>query len=240
MEDDSGPVLAAIRAAFGTSTRLSGLAPDLVVTDPDGWHRAADLTGAGIGLLAAAGQRHWPGPPHVAAALSWKAYSSWLAVPVAFTWVAAHRVARVAASDVLVRFDARPAPICLGLSRAGLESGPPADEATLRRVLLDEHVDPLLDAVQRTVRLSRRLLLGSLAAGIAHATRHAVRVVPGASPDAVGTLLAALGVDQLVEWAADPVGQITVRRRTCCLAFTLPEPRFCTDCCYSAPQRARV
>ncbi|MCM4076288.1 hypothetical protein LXN57_01775 [Actinoplanes sp. TRM88002] len=267
------PVLAAIRGAFGTSTRLPGLASDLVVADPAGW-TAAD---GDVEPLLAAARRHWHAQPHVAAALMWKAYSYWLAVPVAFSWVAARRVPRVAASDVLIRLDAPQAPIRLGLRTAvpaavlasdplasgplasgplasgplvsgPLVSGPAvsvvADEAALleqvRRVLLGEHVEPLIDAVQRVVRVGRRPLLGSLAANLAHATRHAVRAVPGASAREVGTLLDGLGLDSLVEWAADPAGLVTVRRRTCCLAFTLPQPRLCTDCCFSPEQRARA
>ena len=267
MEDDAVPVLAAIRGAFGTSTRLPGLASDLVVADPVGW-TAAD---GDVEPLLAAARRHWPAPPHVAAALMWKAYSYWLALPVAFSWVAARRVPRVAASDVLIQLDSPQAPIRLGLRTAipaavlasdpllshppasALLSHPPvsppvagpavsvvADEAALleevRRVLVGEHVEPLIEAVQRVVRVGRRPLLGSLAANLAHATRHAVRAVPGASAREVGTLLAGLGLDGLVEWSADPAGLVTVRRRTCCLAFTLPQPRLCTDCCFSPEQ----
>nr|WP_308128931.1 (2Fe-2S)-binding protein [Actinoplanes polyasparticus] len=258
MEDDAAPVLAAIRGAFGTSTRLPGLASDLVVADPAGW-TAAD---GDVEPLLAAARRHWHAQPHVAAALMWKAYSYWLAVPVAFSWVAARRVPRVAASDVLIRLDAQQAPIRLGLRTAvpaavlasdPLASGPlvpgpavsvVADEAALleevRRVLLDEHAEPLIEAVQRVVRVGRRPLLGSLASNLAHATRHAVRAVPGASAREVGTLLDGLGLDSLVEWTADPAGLVTVRRRTCCLAFTLPQPRLCTDCCFSPEKMARA
>ncbi|MCO8277309.1 hypothetical protein M1L60_42705 [Actinoplanes sp. TRM 88003] len=247
MEDEAGPVLAAIRGAFGTSTRLAGLAPDLVVRDPSGWAEPdADL------LLPAA-ERHWPAQPHVAAALMWKAYSYWLAVPAAFSWVAARRVPRLTTADVLIQLDSPQGPIRLGLRSAVPAAVLPSDPlagpgvrvaadddallAELRRVLLDEHAEPLLAAVQRKVRIGRRPLLGSLAANIAHAARHAARAVPGASTREVGTLLAALGLDDLVEWTADPAGAVTVTRRTCCLAFTLPQPRWCSDCCCPPPVR---
>jgi hypothetical protein len=246
VDENAGPVLAAIRGAFGT-TRLAGLAPGLVVTDPAGWQPAD----GDVGLLLEAAKRHWPAPPHVAAALLWKAYSYWLSLPVAFSWVAARRVPRVAAADVLIRLDS--GPVRLGLRSATpaavLASDPLAgpgisvvpDETALlgevRRVLVAEHVQPLLAALQREVRVGRRPMLGSLAAGIAHAARHAVRAVPGASAREVGTLLGALGLESLVEWSADPTGLVTVRRRTCCLAFTLPEPRICTDCCFTPVQK---
>ncbi|WP_250005552.1 (2Fe-2S)-binding protein [Actinoplanes sp. M2I2] len=254
MEDVAGPALAAIRAAFGTSTGLPGLASDLVVTDPDGWVPASTLADDPAGLLAA-GQRRWSAPPHVSAALVWKSYSYWLALPVAFGWVAARRVPHVTAAEVLVRFDAPRTSARLGLhpgtpvsvlpSDPLAASGNPAisvvpDEAallgTLRRVLLDEHVDPLLAAVQRSVRLSRRLLLGSLAANIAHGARHAAGAVGASAPEAIATLIAALDLGALVEWTPGAAGRVAVHRQTCCLAFTLPEPRFCSDCCYRPPQ----
>ncbi|MGK5683150.1 hypothetical protein [Actinoplanes sp. URMC 104] len=245
MEDFAAPALAALRAGFGTREALAGLAPGLVVPDPRGWIPADLLAADDTGLLLAAAQRRWRTRPHVAAALMWKAYSYWLSVPAAFSWVAARRVPHLSAGQVLVRLDSV-APVRLGL-RPGigvsvLPDDPLArdpaphvevvpDEAalltSLRRVLLDEHVTPVLDAFRGAVRISRRPLLGSLAAGVAHATRHAVRSVPGASPSAVGTLLGALDLADLVEVTA---GQ--VRRRTCCLAITLPQPRICTDCCY--------
>ncbi|GAB2604309.1 hypothetical protein GCM10027087_51510 [Paractinoplanes abujensis] len=217
-------LLAAIGRAFGTST-LAGLAPGLVVPDPDGWIPATDLTGADITLLVTAARRRWDARPHVAAALMWKAYSYWLSLPAAFGWVVARRVPHLTAAQVLVRLDAPDAPV-----RIGLRPGIPFthdDPSALRRVLLDEHVTPLLDAFQREVRIARRPLLGSLSAGLAHATRHAVRAVPGASTDDIDTLLKALDLQDLIEWEHG-----RLRRRTCCLAFTLPEPRICSDCCY--------
>ncbi|MBM2614542.1 hypothetical protein JIG36_03110 [Actinoplanes sp. LDG1-06] len=218
-------LLAAVRGAFGTST-LPGLAPGLVVSDPEGWIPATALAGEDSGLLLAAARRRWDARPHVAAALMWKAYSYWLCLPAAFGWVASRQVPHVTAAQVLVRLDAPDAPIRLGL-RPGTPSDP-ADPATLRRVLLDEHVTPLLDALQREVRIARRPLLGSLSASLAHAARHAVRAVPDASAQAIDTLLKAVDVQDLIEW--DDNGRL--RRRTCCLAFTLPEPRICSDCCY--------
>jgi ferric iron reductase protein FhuF len=42
-------------------------------------------------------------------------------------------------------------------------------------------------------------------------------------------VLAALGVARLVDLSPDG----RVRRRTCCLAFALPEPKVCDGCCIS-------
>ncbi|WP_127502597.1 hypothetical protein [Actinoplanes solisilvae] len=217
-------VLAAVKAAYGT-TALPGLASGLVVRELDGWTRASELDPR---RLVDAAQRRWEAPPHVAVALLWRAYALWLSVPAAFGWVAARRVPLLGGGDVLVRLDAPIAPVRLGLRSSELV---PASPAVLRRTLLDEHVLPVLDGLQSVVRISRRILLGSLAAGVAHAARHAVRVVPGTSTSEIGTLLAVLGLDDLLDWSADEAGLVSIRRRTCCLAFMLPQPRFCGDCC---------
>jgi hypothetical protein len=241
------PILAAIAAGYGTSTRVPGLAADLLVTDLDGWFAAADLPGDDLEILLTAARRRWVvAQPHVSAALIWKAYSYWLSVPAVFGWVAARRVPHLGAEHVLVRFDDHYAPVRVGL-RADVPvsvlpddplagAGEPrvsvvADEdallGTMRRTLLDEHVTPLLDAVQGAARISRRLLLGSLSSGIAHAA-HRAAVVSGAPPEEVtGRVLRTFDVAGLVEWDAE-----RVRRRTCCLAFTIPNQRFCGDCCY--------
>jgi ferric iron reductase protein FhuF len=103
--------------------------------------------------------------------------------------------------------------------------------ARLRRTLLDEHVGPLLDAVLGSVRISRRLLLGSVASGIVHATRHATTAVGAPAAASRAELLTALGLADLV----DASGEGPVYRRTCCLLFTLPGTRFCGDCSYRRP-----
>lgn len=222
-------LLAALRRAYGTSS-LPGLEPGLIVHNQHGWTPATALTGDDVGSLLTAARNRWDARPHVAAALMWKAYSYWLSLPAAFGWVATRRVLHVTADQVLVRFDTPDAPVRLGL-RPDIPFTV-GDPLTLRSVLLDGHVTPLLDAFQREIRINRRPLLGSLSAGLAHATRHAVRAVPGASTTDIDILLKALDLQDLIEWRGGHL-----RRRTCCLAFTLPEPRICTDCCYR-PQAA--
>ena len=239
-----GDLAAAIRTGYGTSTQLPGLAADLVVTDPDGWLAAGTFTGEGVDVLLAAARRRWTAPPHVAAALVFKAYTYWLAVPAVFGWVTARRVPDVSAAQVLVRLDAPYAPVRLGLRPGGGTTVLPADPlagepavtvaadeaallAALRRTLLDEHVDPVLDALRARARIGRRQLLGSLASGVAHAARRA-----DASAEETSLLLSTLGVAGLVDRGTDADGRATIRRRTCCLLFTLPERKFCGDCCY--------
>ncbi|HKS98023.1 MAG TPA: hypothetical protein VJT31_00710 [Rugosimonospora sp.] len=111
--------------------------------------------------------------------------------------------------------------------------------AQLRTSLLDEHVTPLLDELTSEVRLGRRALLGSLAAGVCHALVGTASLWSGtgmaSTATTVSTVLGALGVSDLVELGP----QLTVQRRTCCLAFRLPEPKICYGCCISGTRQER-
>ena len=245
------PVTAALRAMFGTSTELPGLAPDLLIHDPAGWVPTARLAGPQLTTLLASAQRRWQAQPHAAAALAWKAYTYWLALPAVLGWASARRVPLLTAQDVLMHFeDPRPL-VTIGLHRditvAVLPSDPlalsglpqvrvVADEAALleelRRSLLQEHLTPLLDAIHGEVRLGTRTLLGSLASGVAYAVLRSADVLPGSSAQTIDTLLTALDVADLIELVpGGQGGRLTVQRKTCCLAFTLPSPKVCQGCC---------
>lgn len=244
------PVTAALRAIFGTSTELPGLAPDLLVRDTTGWMPTAELAGPHLTTLLNSARLRWQAQPAAAAALAWKAYTYWVALPAVLGWASARRVPLLTADDVLMHFGDDRALLTVGLRHditvAVLPSDPlafgrlpnvrvVADEAALlaelRRSLLDEHLDPLLDALRTSVRLGRRTLLGSLASGVAHAVLRSADALPGSSTDTIDTLLAALGVADLVEVVPDEAGRPIVQRRTCCLAFTLPNPKICQGCC---------
>jgi hypothetical protein len=244
------PVTAALRAAFGTDV-LPGLAPGLLVTDDSGWAPAGTLTtDPGLGDLLDAAIRRWEAPPATAAALVWKAYTYWLALPAVLGWAVARRVPLVSADQVLVRRGGQQSPPVLGLRGsvpvAVLPSDPlasaglprvrvVADESALlgafRRSLLDAHAAPLLAALRDRVRLGARPLLGSLAAGVAYGVLLGRGRLLDPPERAVGALLGALGVDDLVELVPGADGRPMVQRRTCCLAFTLPTPKICAGCC---------
>ena len=102
--------------------------------------------------------------------------------------------------------------------------------ALLRASLLDDHLEPLIDQVRRRVNLGRHALLGSVASGIAHGLSRSADVLPGPTLEIAHRLLGALDLDGLVDLAPAAAG-LAVHRRTCCLAFTLPTPKVCTDCC---------
>ncbi len=244
------PITETLRAMFGTSTQLPGLAPDLVVPDTAGWIPTAELATSRLDTLLDSARRRWNAQPHAAAALAWKAYTYWLALPAVLGWASARRVPLLTATDVLMHFrDPRPLvtlgmrediPVAVLASDPIALSGLPqvrvvADEtallAMLRRSLLDEHLTPLLDAIHGKVRLGQRTLLGSLASGVAYAVLRSADVLPGSSARTIETLLTALDVEDLIELRPGPQGRLDVQRKTCCLAFTLPQPKICNGCC---------
>jgi hypothetical protein len=244
------PVTAMLRAMFGTSTQLPGLAPDLLVPDLSGWMPAADLAGDQLDTLLDSARRRWDAQPHAAAALAWKAYTYWLTLPAVLGWAAARRVPLLTAQDVVMHFrDPRPL-VTLGMRPqikvAVLASDPlawsglpsvrvVADQAALlaelKRSLMDEHLTPLLDAIHGKVRLGKRTLLGSLSSGVAYAVLRSADVLPGSSVETIDTLLSTLEVEDLIELVEGPNGKLDVQRKTCCLAFTLPQPKVCVGCC---------
>lgn len=252
------PVIAAIAPILDTHRR-PGLVPGLAVQHDRGWVPTAQIVnGYRLSELLDSVQRQRQASEHAAAALAWKSYSYWLALPAILGWAMARQIPLLRPADVLVRFGNHRAPMTLGLRRtvkvAVLPSSPLAgyglpqvrvvpDEAamlvSLRESLLDGHLAPLLGAIQARVRVGTRTLLGSVSSGIAHGLLRAAEGLPGRAIDHITTILAALGIEDLVDLIPDPSGTLTVRRKTCCLAFTLPKPTICAGCCikadYSAP-----
>jgi len=244
------PVVATLRAMFGTSTELPGLAPDLLVHDTTGWRPTSALAGDQLGTLLGSAARRWNAQPHAAAALAWKAYTYWLTLPAVLGWASARRVPLLTAENVLMHFNDKRPLVTIGL-RADIPvavlpgdplavSGLPsvrvvADETALleelRRSLLDEHLTPLLDAIHGQVRLGKRTLLGSLSSGVAYGVLRSADVLPGSSVQTIDRLLTTLGVADLIELVPGRNGKLDVQRKTCCLAFTLPQPKVCVGCC---------
>lgn len=250
------PVHATLRAMPAEQT--AGLAPHLLVRDATGWLPATSLIdGSHVPALLDAAAHRWGASPHAAAALAWKAYTYWLSLPTVLGWASARRVPLVEPADVLVSPHPHRPVITLGLRpgirTAVLPTDPLAisgrrrpgivvvpDEAALlaalRASLLDSHLMPLLKQVQRHVRLGTRTMLGSLASSVSHGVLRAADTLPGSTMVNIETLLAALDVADLVALEPGPAGLgVTVRRRTCCLAFTLPEPKVCAGCCIESP-----
>lgn len=258
--------LADVRTRVGDAATRA-LYPGLLVppgTAAEGraWLPATRLTdGTAVPALIDAAKQRWSAQPSAAAALAWKSYAYWLALPAVAGFATNRRIALPRPEDVLVDFHDREPFVVFGLRRAAvavLPSDPLAAAATpgiqvvrdgaalhdaLREALLDAHLDPLLEQIRARVHLGRRTLLGSVASGAAYGVRLAL-MHTGATPESViettRTLLAALGVDDLVELipTAGPAG-VHIQRRTCCLAFTLPEPKICSGCCLRPPPTSR-
>jgi hypothetical protein len=256
------PVVATLRdvTARHGDKPTHGLAPEIVVDDPSGWIPAGALvSGAGLTALLGTAERRWHAQPHAAAALAWKCYTYWSALPALVGYAGARRVPLPRRSDVLVRYQENQPFLRMALRHptvAVLRGDPLAayavpgrrspvhgfrvvvcdDDAALlremRRALVDEHLEPLMAGIRERVHLGRRTLWGSLASGAAHALARAADSVPGPILPTIHEVLAGLGVDDLVDITTDPsTGALHIARRTCCLAFTLPEPKICGGCC---------
>jgi ferric iron reductase protein FhuF len=103
--------------------------------------------------------------------------------------------------------------------------------AQLRRTIVDEHLTPLMAGIRARVHLGRRTLWGSLASGAAHGLARLAGSVPGQVLPMIDDVLGAFDVADLVDVRVEVPGRLRIDRRTCCLAFTLPEPKICAGCC---------
>lgn len=61
--------------------------------------------------------------------------------------------------------------------------------------------------------------------------------LPGTPTEHIAALTEALGVADLIELVPGPGGRPALRRKTCCIGFTLPQPKVCSGCCIKASQR---
>jgi ferric iron reductase protein FhuF len=220
------------------------------VTDLEGWIPATDLiSGAALPELFAVAERRWQAAPHAAATLAWKSYTYWLTLPIVLSWAASRRVPLVDPQHVVVRFGSGSPLLQVGLSRLQLAvptGDPLANEPetlvvgddnlllkAMRVSLLDHHLEPLAERIHERVKVGRHNLRGSIASGIAYGVIRAGKAIPGSPEQTITTLLEALGLEDLVELLppAEEGAGPGVQRKTCCLAFTLPEPKVCSGCC---------
>ncbi len=206
---------------------VHGLASGLLVEEPSAdWlpaHRFTD--GSALPDLIEAARVRWSAGPAAASALAWKSYAYWTALPAVLGY-ATGQVPDMSAGNVLVRLHGDPPFLEIGLrSPTVATSGDLA--GYLRRTLYDEHLAAVLDGLHRRSRLGRRTLLGSLASAVAYSLTRSADAIARPVPPTAATVLRALGVADLVEITPD----LRVQRRTCCLAFTLPEPKICSGCC---------
>lgn len=242
----------AVMAARPDQPSLHGLVPGLTLDHTRGWRSATALTdGSALPDLLRAAKDRWQGTPHAAAALAWKCYSYWASLPAVLGYAVAGRVPILTPDRVLLRWSDRQPFLTLALHRVEVAvlphdpialAGPrpgirvvPDDDAlldTIRATLLDAHLAPIADRMHDRVHIGRRTLLGSVASGVAHGLSRAADVLPGSTLATAQRVLDALDLADLVDVEPRPDGPgLNVQRRTCCLAFTLPEPRVCSGCC---------
>jgi ferric iron reductase protein FhuF len=228
--------LAGVRARLGAAP-VQGLAPGLVVDDPDlgGWRPAtAYADGSHLPGLIDAARARWGGDRHVAAAVAVKSYVYWVTLPAVLGYASARRVPDMSAPNVLVRLPGVPPFVEVGLRRPGLSPATATDVdllVFLRTTLWDAHLAPFIERVHEAVRLGRRTLAGSVASAVGLALHRASDVLPGSPVATARTILAALDLEDLVEIGTDEAGRPRIQRRTCCLAFALPTPKICAGCC---------
>jgi hypothetical protein len=232
---------------------LVGLAPGLIATAGHGWIPATDLVdGPAVDDFLDAAKQRWQASPHAAAALAWKCYTYWLALPAVLGYAVAGRVPLVRPDAVVARCAPRSPFVTVGLtdvevavpatdplaiaapgSRVRVVADDDALLAELRAALMDDHLSPLMDKIRDRVHLGRRTLWGSLASGIAYGMSRAADFVPAPVLPTTNKILIALGLEDLVDLAPRQDGRpgLEIQRRTCCLAFTLPQPKICSGCC---------
>lgn len=231
-----------------------GLADPLLVVDRDKWIPATDLVnGSKLPAMLDCARRRWNAAPHAAATLAWKAYTYWLTLPAVLSWASARRVPLLHPENVLVHLGCGSPLLRVGLANLQLavlpddplaHSGQPgvavvADEEVLLKILrvhlLDRHLEPLAERIHAEVKVGTHNLRGSVASGIAYGVLRAGRALPGSPTTTINTLLDALGLHNLIEFTPGGDNGPGVRRKTCCLAFTLPEPKICAGCCIRLP-----
>lgn len=241
---------AAVWAPTETALAAMGAAGEVTLglNHPFGaWFPAAELTKPdGLARLLDAAAQRWNAPPHAAATLAWKSYSYWASLPVVLSWATARRVPLLTAENTYVllhedapflRIGVRDVPFAVPaddpiaqLAGSVVVDSDQAQLTILRDVLLGAHLDPLLDALRDEVHVGRRTLLGSVASGIAYGVIRAAHAVHGSPEVLVDQLLTALDLTDLVDVVRTPTG-LSVQRKTCCLAFTLDQPKICSGCC---------
>ncbi|HEY7223375.1 MAG TPA: hypothetical protein VH561_07185 [Micromonosporaceae bacterium] len=112
---------------------LTGIAPGLIVADQRGWTRATDVvSGAAIDDLLDAAAQRWHAAPHAAAALAFKHYAYWLALPAVLGYATVARVPLMRPDAVLLRWSAEKPFIQVGLAPGLAQARRGPDAATGR------------------------------------------------------------------------------------------------------------
>ncbi|MFJ4200131.1 (2Fe-2S)-binding protein [Streptomyces sviceus] len=110
----------------------------------------------------------------------------------------------------------------------------PGDAGTVADVVLRGHLEPLAAALHAEYRLAGGLLWGNAGSALAGAARQLLGVRPDLSAR-TRDLTAGLLAHPLLTGTLDSA---TLRRRSCCLYYRLPEGGVCGDCCFTRAPRS--
>lgn len=197
---------------------------DLLDDTPSGARRIDHLIDEVHDRLTGTGQPPPGTKPWIAASILQLGWAARLTSIYAGSLALGAAVPDVAASTAYYRL--------LGYGRVelGVEEPVALDAETGWKHITDDHLYPLGEAIQRRIRLGRRLLDGNIASALSgslamlaragHAPLEALIDQPWASPP---------GIASLGSWQQSPAGP-RYTRTTCCGYDRLPQGSRCRDC----------
>ncbi|MGH3244513.1 MAG: hypothetical protein ACRDNL_29355 [Spirillospora sp.] len=224
------PLFRRLRATADGNGFPLGVPPDLCAAG-EGWFPVAELSARPYDRLRALvgeSERRWSAPPHVAAALWWKSFSYWAALPVAMGWALNRRVPLFTTGTTMVSTPAEEPGMLIGASELRVAVGDLAELGeAIGDTLVRDLLAPLIDSLHDLTRTGRRGLWGSVAEGLAHPIVEFAGGLVDDPTEEARVLLESVGepVSGLVELLPG------LRRRTCCLWVTLPDGEACPTCC---------
>ncbi|WP_329270161.1 (2Fe-2S)-binding protein [Streptomyces pseudovenezuelae] len=110
----------------------------------------------------------------------------------------------------------------------------PGDAGTVAEAVLHRHLEPLAALLHAEYRLATGLLWGNAGSALTGAARQLLERRPDVSAP-VRDLTAELLAHPLLHRTLDGT---TLRRRSCCLYYRLPEGGVCGDCCFTRAPRS--
>ncbi|MEU5878976.1 (2Fe-2S)-binding protein [Spirillospora sp. NPDC047279] len=210
-----GPLVAGLRAG-----NAAGVAPGLRAGTQDGWASVEDMP---LEEMIQAAAERWSAPPHVAAALWWKGFSYWTALPVVMGWAMTRRVPVMTMETTAVLPLSEAPHMLIGLIEPQVA---PGEGRIIRETLIEGLHAPVIERLNALTRAGRRGLWGSVAE--AFVEPFDLLGMPGAA-----------GAEELTAAVGGPIAGLidmtSGRRRTCCLWVTLPGNDACPTCCVKEP-----
>ncbi|MCQ9135744.1 (2Fe-2S)-binding protein [Streptomyces hilarionis] len=117
----------------------------------------------------------------------------------------------------------------------------PADAATVARVVVDGHLEPLGAALRARGPVAAGLLRGNAGSALAATARLLEQWARANGRPEVDARARALTAELLTHPYLEGAGVLTgahYRRRSCCLYYRAPGGGLCGDCCFTRPPRS--